>query len=93
MGLDIGIIKITYLDRPRGWAYRFAWEMAVEASANGYMHGEGNNWGPFTKEQVREMLEEFARDKGLTTSEKNKLWRWVNSLPWEGRYIELHFSW
>ena len=45
MGLDIGIISIEYLERPSGIAYEFAWELAVEASAFGYMYGEGNNWG------------------------------------------------
>jgi hypothetical protein len=52
MGLDIGIISIRYLDRPQGWAYRFAHEMAVEASINGYMAGSDNNWGAFTQPKV-----------------------------------------
>ncbi len=93
MGLDIGVIAITYLERPRGWAYKFAWEMAIEASAFGYMHGEGNNWGPFTKDQVRHMLKKFAKDKGLTADEKRMIWEWVESLPWKGYHIELHFNW
>ena len=52
MGLDIGIISITYLERPHGIAYEFAGKMALEASVDGYMHGEGNNWGAFTQRQV-----------------------------------------
>ena len=30
MGLDIGVVKIDYLDRPSGAAYRFAWHLAGE---------------------------------------------------------------
>jgi len=93
MGLDVGIFTIKYLERPRGRAYSFAWELAIEASANGYMHGEGNNWGPFEKQQVHELLDEFAENKGLSTQEKAEVWAWVESLPWEDDIIELHFNW
>ncbi len=84
MGLDIGIITIQYLERPRGMAYEFAWELAVEASVGGYMHGEGNNWGAFTQRQVLEMLEEFAETRRLDASAKREVLAWVESLPWDG---------
>ena len=93
MGLDVGIINVTYLDRPRGDAYRFAWELAVEASVNGYMHGEGNNWGYFSKDQVRAMLDDFALRKNFSQEAKAQVWAWVESLPWDGEDIELHFNW
>ena len=93
MGLDIGIIEIAYLERPRSRAYEFAWELALEASAFGYMHGEGNNWGPFTRAQIREMLRKFAKDKHLSTGEETEVWSWVETLPWDDENIELHFNW
>lgn len=93
MGLDIGIISIQYLDRPSGHAYRFMWDLAVEASAWGYMHGEGNNWGHFTKTDVRKLLNRFAAHENLSSEEKRDVWNWVKSLPWEGNEIELHFNW
>ena len=84
MGLDIGIISITYLERPRGFAYEFAKEMAVEASVAGYMHGEGNNWGAFTQRQVLGMLDEFANHRNLPDLVKADILAWLRSLPWDG---------
>ena len=93
MGLDIGIINIQYLDRPSGHAYRFMWDLAVEASAWGYMHGEGNNWGYFEKCQVARLLLDFSLSNALTRLERREVWAWVQSLPWEDNEIELHFNW
>lgn len=84
MGLDIGIITIQYLDRPQGIAYRFAWELAHEASVGGYMHGEGNNWGAFSQRQVLHLLDVFAESRKLDASAKNEILEWVKSLPWDG---------
>ncbi len=83
MGLDIGIISIKYLERPGGRAYDFAWELAIEASANGYMYGEGNNWGAFTQRQVLQMLDDFAETQRLDASAKAEILAWVRSLPWD----------
>ena len=83
MGLDIGIISITYLDRPEGIAYEFAWEMAEEASVNGYMCGQGNNWGAFTQRQVLHMLDEFVQRRRLDSSAKAEILTWLRSLPWD----------
>jgi len=84
MGLDIGIISITYLPRPRGIAYDFAWEMAHEASVSGYMHGDDNNWGAFSQRQVLEMLEDFATRRNLPDLVKADILAWLRSLPWDG---------
>ena len=45
MGLDIGIMSVQILERPRELAYRFAWELAHEASVYGTMSGDGNSLG------------------------------------------------
>ena len=84
MGLDIGIMSVRYLERPRGASYRFAWELAHEASINGYMHGDGNNWGAFTQLQVLHMLDEFAEQHALDAVAKAEIVEWVRSLPWIG---------
>ena len=83
MGLDIGIITINYRERPRGSTYQFAWQLAVEASANGYMHSDGNNWGAFTQRRLLHMLDEFAEQQTLDTSAKAEILAWVKSLPWD----------
>lgn len=92
MGLDIGIIHVTYLDRPKGKVYEFAWELAIEAGANGYMHGDGNNWGPFTQRQVLEMLDAFAEGHAFSPSEKADVLEWRRSLPWDGWRDDLDIS-
>ena len=83
MGLDVGIIAIQYLPRPTGHAYEFAWELAIEAGANGYMHGEGNNWSGFSQRQVLRMLDEFAGRKQLDTPAQTEILDWLRSLPWD----------
>ena len=83
MGLDVGIIKIQYLPRPTGHAYEFAWELAHEAGANGYMHGEGNNWGGFSQRQVLRMLNEFAKREQLDAPARTEIIDWLRSLPWD----------
>lgn len=84
MGLDVGIITVRYLERPGGHTYRFAWELAYYASAYGYMHGDGNNWGAFTQGQVLRMLDKFVEEHKLGIQHKLEILAWVKSLPWEG---------
>ena len=83
MGLDVGIITFQYLPRPRGHAYRFAWELAHEAGAYGYMHGDSNNYAAFSQRQVLHMLDEFAARKQLDTSARAEIIDWLRSLPWD----------
>ena len=93
MGLDIGIISITYLDRPEGRAYDFAQELAESSALDGYMQGDGNSWAPFTRGGVMRRLEEFSKRHSLSVQEQTEVRAWVESLPWDGDLIELHFSW
>ena len=83
MGLDVGIIKIQYLPRPTGHAYRFAWELAHEASAYGYMRGEDNNWGGFSQRQVLRLLDEFTERNQLDAPARTEIIDWLRSLPWD----------
>ena len=93
MGLDIGIMSVNVLDRPRGNTYRFALDLAWEASVYGVMHGPGNSVGYFTKNQVRRLVVAFARQNGLSREQRAEVWAWVESLPWEEEGIELYFDW
>ena len=93
MGLDIGIMSIQYLERPLGITYRFAWELAHEASVYGTMSGEGNSLGSFTKPQIGHVLYEFADNQNFTDEQISEVWAWVESLPWDGDGIVLHFNW
>ena len=93
MGLDIGIISITYLDRPLGRAYDFAQELAQQTIWDGYMSGNGNSWGPFTRDGVMKRLEEFSIEHSLSTQEQAEVREWVESLPWNDGSLDFHFSW
>ena len=94
MGLDIGIIRVDYLPRPSGPAYAFAWELAEQESAAGYMHGEGGSWGWLERGQVSALLERFATERGLSAPERARVEAWVASLPWDGGgALEVHFGW
>jgi hypothetical protein len=66
MGLDIGIISMQYLERPLEIAYEFAWELAAEASTNGYMHEADNSYLPFSRRRIGRLLDRFAKRKALT---------------------------
>ena len=56
----------------------------LQASVNGYMHGDGNIWGAFTQRQVLSMLNEFAIEKQLGASDMAEILEWIRSLPWDG---------
>ena len=71
MGLDIGIMSIQILERPLGIAYRFAWELAHEASVYGTMSGDGNSLGFFNKPEVRRLLESLL-NSGHFRSKRQK---------------------
>ena len=93
MGLDIGIMSVQVLERPRGVTYEFAKELALEASVAGTMSGAGNSVGYFTKPHVGHLLYEYAAEHNFTDEETAEVWAWVESLPWDGHGIELYFDW
>ena len=84
MGLDIGIMKVEYLARPKGVVYDFAWHLAQEGALDSYMFGEGNSWIPFTQRQVLRMFDEFTRERRLSPTERLEVRSWIESLPWVG---------
>ena len=77
MGLDIGIISVSYLPRPSGVAYEFACELAELETSAGYGWGEGHSWGWIEREEVSALAESFATERGLAATER----AWVASLP------------
>ena len=88
MGLDIGIMKFEYLERPGGVVYDFAWHLAEEGAFDAYMFGEGNSCIPFTQRQVLRMLDAFTRERGLAPQERLEIRSWLASLPWIGGWQE-----
>ena len=84
MGLDIGIMKIRFLDQPDDAAYEFAKELAERGAYDSYMWGEGSGWAAFTQRKVLRMLDEFTRRRSLTPTERGEVREWIQSLPWDG---------
>ncbi len=84
MGLSIGIMKVEYLERPDGAAYKFAQHMAEEGAMDAYMFGDGGSWIPFTQRQVLELLDVFAARRGLSAVDRRLVVEWLMELPWIG---------
>ena len=84
MGMDIGIISINYLQRPRGVVYEFAQHMAAEGAFNAYMFGEGGSWIPFSLRQTLRLLADYAREHNLSKAQREEIRRWLATLPWFG---------
>ena len=94
MGLDIGIIRVTYLPRPSGLAYEFAREMAQDWEAGEWARGEGEANLYFERRHLRRLLRDFCRERKVPFKEEAAIWAWLDSLPWTTEdMLELHFSW
>lgn len=93
MALSIGVMSISYLDTPSGLAYQFAGEMARTATYAGNIWGETSVWAPFTRDEVDELLGEFTEEKGLIPEQVAEVQTWLETLPWAGDDLELHFDW
>ena len=93
MALSIGVMSIAYLETPSGLAYQFAGEMARTATYAGNTWGETSVWAPFTRDEIDELLGEFTEEKGLTPKQVAEVQAWLETLPWDGDDLELHFDW
>ncbi len=93
MALSIGVMSIAYLETPSGLAYEFARAMARTATYAGNTWGETSLWAPFTRDEIDELLDEFAEKRGLTTEQVAEVQTWLETLPWDGDDLELYFDW
>lgn len=94
MGLDIGVVKIEYLERPGEPIYDFLWRLAQDAQDEEW----GGSWSgnAFAEIQQRRMLAKaraYAKEVGLTEAARDTLLAWVRALPWRRSWIMLHFNW
>jgi hypothetical protein len=94
MGLDVGVVKITYLDRPDEPVYGFLKALAAGELDEDWGGGwAGNALAEFMKESLIEQANDWADSKGLKPEEQIGLFQWVEELPWDGDSIMLHLNW
>jgi hypothetical protein len=94
MGIDVGVVRISYLNRPAEPTYNFLWWLAGRAG-----HGEwGGGWceNAFLETDRRRLLSKaraYARQQSMSQDDLAQLLSWVRELPWDGDTIMLHFNW
>ena len=86
MGLSIGIPTVSYIPRPRGEAYWFAWELCERAGANG-MYSDGQAMYTFTQRDVIDAMIDYTDMVGKTPEDRERrrseILHWVKTLPWQ----------
>jgi len=94
MGIDVGVVRISYLDRPRQPIYNFLWWLAEHAG-----HDEwGGGWcdNAFLETDQTRLIskaELYARQQSMSQDQLGQLLSWVRELPWDGNVIMLHLNW
>jgi len=89
MGFDVGVMNVEYLERPRGIVYEFIVELAISAGCS----GEGNAFGFFSRDEMKEYAEDFLKDKAASQEQINEVEQWIEGLPWDDGNITLTFNW
>ena len=94
MGLDVGVVRVSYLERPPQPIYDFLWELATDTGDDAWGGAwEGNAFIELTRRQMLSRARSFARKRGLNQVEIGRLHTWIKSLPWDGDTIMLHLNW
>jgi hypothetical protein len=94
MGIDVGVVRISYLDRPAEPTYGFLGWLATHAGHDGW----GGGWceNAFLETERRRLLSKartYAREQSMSQDDLGQLLSWVRQLPWDGNTIMLHFNW
>lgn len=87
MGIGISIFTTKAVEMPDcGFAFRLAQESQCI--------GESNAFGWFSKEEIANVLDDYATSKQLSEAEKSEIQSWIKNLPWNGwNCISLNFDW
>ena len=94
MGLDVGVVKISYLDRPENPIYDFLWSLAIDPDDQTWGYSwEGNAFYEFMRENLDDRVTEYVEEKALNHADSDKLMAWVESLHWDDDTIMLHLNW
>jgi hypothetical protein len=94
MGIDVGVVRISYLQRPGQPTYNFLWWLATHAGYDGW--GGGWDENAFIEIERRQLLSNaraYAQQGGISPYDLQQLLSWVRGLPWDDNTIMLHFNW
>ena len=94
MGLDVGVVSINYLERPVGSTYDFLWYLNFNAEEADWITGsEGSTFIEIARETMDEQVRRFQSENKLSQNGFERVRHWIDSLPWKGDVIMLHFGW
>jgi len=94
MGIDVGVVRIDYLARPREPVYHFLYDLAERRCGDSWGGGwNGNTFVEMTKRRMLSMARAYAKRKSLTSMELEEVVSWVKALAWDGDTIMLHLNW
>ena len=101
MGLDVGVVTINYLERPRQPIYGFLNDLLNEASWESDASDddpawsaswEGNGLVEYSRGYLERRSNQWADSQSLDLSERTALTSWLDSLPWRNDMIMLHLN-
>lgn len=96
MGLDVGVVKISYLERPSQPIYDFLWHVVDQAGCDGETWGsawEGNAFVELPLDTMLTKAQTYIQEHNLSQTDSDKLIAWVRGLPWKGDTAMLHLNW
>ena len=94
MGLDIGVVKLDYLERPEKAAYDFTWHLAAHSDEVEWsVSSEGNIFVELTRDTMISMMDGYVSDKKLDPEDAATVGKWIDALPWRGDVVMLHLNW
>lgn len=94
MGIDVGIVKINYLERPPRPIYDFLWNLAEDFDHDTWGGSwEGNAFLEIMRRRMLSKARAYVKGKGLSQEDSDKLKAWVRGLPWDGDTVMLHLNW
>ena len=103
MGLDIGVVKIEYLERPGQPMYRFMQDLMANPGIGTDMDlfdddsvweasDEGNAFYEIERDQLLRRADGWAVKNRIDAADRARLLQWVDDLPWRGDFIMLHLN-
>ncbi len=93
MGLDVGVVKITYIDRPSESVRDFLTSSVMQPEDEWGGTWDGNVIFECSKRRAFARARRYARHRGLTEQAKREIEGWLRQLPWEDDMTMLHLSW